>query len=147
MVGSAEAAQAAQAAQLKEDLYRDLTGLLVLGVERGGEADMYDCIQTGRNGSKSISPPFRLGPIHPLTTRERIALHFKLGISTSTEESYEDTEFQYTPRLDNDRDRDLLELLPDFLIEEITFSRLNAAKFYGRVVETLTKKRVENDEA
>lgn len=75
-----------------------------------------------------------------------LALHFKLGISTNNEESYEDTEFQYTPRLDNDRDRDLLELLPDYLSEEITFSRLNAAKFYGRVVETLTKKRVENDE-
>lgn len=53
MVGSAEAAQAAQAAQLKEDLYRDLTGLLVLAVERASEGDTYDCIQTGRNGSKS----------------------------------------------------------------------------------------------
>ncbi|KAL8834843.1 MAG: hypothetical protein Q9170_003585 [Blastenia crenularia] len=125
MVGSVEAAQAAQVAQLKEDLYRDLTGLLVLGVERGGEVDLYDCIQTGRNGT----------------------LHFKLGIATTTDESYEDTEFQYTPRLDSDRDRDLLELLPDYLSEEITFSRQNAAKFYGRVVETLTKKRVENDEA
>lgn len=76
-----------------------------------------------------------------------VALHFKLGIATNTEENYADTEFQYTPRLDNDRDRDLLELLPDYLSEEITFSRLNAAKFYGRVVETLTKKRVENDDA
>ncbi|KAL8731554.1 MAG: hypothetical protein Q9181_004275 [Wetmoreana brouardii] len=123
MVGSAEAAQAAQAAQLKEDLYRDLTGLLVLGVDKGAESDVYDCIQTGRNGT----------------------LHFKLGIATNTDDSYEETEFQYTPRLDNDRDRDLLELLPDYLGEEITFSRLNAAKFYGRVVETLTRKRVEDD--
>ena len=49
------------------------------------------------------------------------------------------------PRLDSDRDRDLLELLPDYLSEEITFSRHNAAKFYGRVVETLTKKRTEED--
>ncbi|KAL8799841.1 MAG: hypothetical protein Q9182_005590 [Xanthomendoza sp. 2 TL-2023] len=123
MVGSAEAAHAAQAAQLKEDLYRDLTGLLLLGVDKGDEADVYDCIQTGRNGT----------------------LHFKLGIATNTDESYEETEFQYTPRLDNDRDRDLLELLPDYLREEITFSRHNAAKFYGRVVETLTKKRTEED--
>lgn len=52
MVGSAEAAQAAQAAQLKEDLYSDLTGLIMRGVERGAESDIYDCIQTGRNGSK-----------------------------------------------------------------------------------------------
>lgn len=53
MVGSAEAAQAAQAAQLKEDLYSDLAGLIMRGVERGVDSDVYDCIQTGRNGSKS----------------------------------------------------------------------------------------------
>lgn len=53
MVGSAEAAQAAQVAQLKEDLYSDLTGLILRGVEKGEELDVYDCIQTGRNGSKS----------------------------------------------------------------------------------------------
>ena len=52
MVGSAEAAQAAQVALLKEDLYSDLTGLIMRGVERGDESDVYDCIQTGRNGSK-----------------------------------------------------------------------------------------------
>ena len=53
MVGSAEAAHAAQVAQLKEDLYSDLTGLILRGVDIGVEADTYDCIQTGRNGSKS----------------------------------------------------------------------------------------------
>ena len=52
MVGSAEAAQAAQIAQLKEDLYSDLTGLILRGVDRGDDSDLYDCIQTGRNGSK-----------------------------------------------------------------------------------------------
>ena len=52
MVGSAEAAQAAQVAQLKEDLYSDLTGLILRGVEKGEEESVYDCIQTGRNGSK-----------------------------------------------------------------------------------------------
>lgn len=51
MVGSAEAAQAAQVAQLKEDLYSDLTGLILRGVEKGDEENVYDCIQTGRNGS------------------------------------------------------------------------------------------------
>ena len=51
MVGSAEVAQAAQVAQLKEDLYSDLTGLLLRGVERADDADVYDCLQTGSNGS------------------------------------------------------------------------------------------------
>ena len=52
MVGSAEAAHAAQVAQLKEDLYSDLTGLILRGVDIGSDSDTYDCIQTGRNGSK-----------------------------------------------------------------------------------------------
>ena len=53
MVGSAEAANQAKIAQLKEDLYSDLTGLILRGVERGMDCDVYDCIQTGVNGSKS----------------------------------------------------------------------------------------------
>ena len=71
-----------------------------------------------------------------------LALHFKLGIAKDTDGNYENTEFQYTPRLDSNRDRDLIALLPEYLTDEITFSRTNAAMFYGRVVETLTKRRV-----
>lgn len=123
--GRAEAAQAAQTAQLKEDLYSDLTGLILRSVTHSSTPSpctIYDCIQTGRNGT----------------------LHFKLSIATDTavtNTSYEETEFQYTPCLDGSRDRDLLELLPDYLGEEITFSRANAGKFYGRVVEVLTRRR------
>jgi septal ring factor EnvC (AmiA/AmiB activator) len=40
-------------AQLKEDLYCDLTGLIIRGVKRNDDGnDVFDCIQTGRNGSK-----------------------------------------------------------------------------------------------
>lgn len=56
LMGSAEVAQAAQTAQLKEDLYSDLTGLIIRDVKRESEDDVYDCIQTGRNGSKSLGP-------------------------------------------------------------------------------------------
>ncbi|KAL9116624.1 MAG: hypothetical protein Q9187_006852 [Circinaria calcarea] len=123
--GRAEAAEAAQTAQLKEDLYSDLTGLILRSVTHSSTPSpctIYDCIQTGRNGT----------------------LHFKLSVATdtvATNTSYEETEFQYTPCLDGSRDRDLLELLPDYLGEEITFSRANAGKFYGRVVEVLTRRR------
>lgn len=51
-IASAEAAQAAQSAQMKEDLYSDLTGLIIRGVQRTKDGDSYDCLQTGRNGSK-----------------------------------------------------------------------------------------------
>ena len=45
-------AEAAQAAQMKEDIYSDLTGLIIRSVKKTPEGDAYDCIQTGRNGSK-----------------------------------------------------------------------------------------------
>ena len=141
MVGSAEAAQAAQIAGLKEDLYGDLTGLILRGVERTAEADVYDCIQTGRNGSM---PAF---PDHELVLAAdwwAIALHFHLSLPAQSPNgppsSYDEAEFTYTPRLDGNRDRELIELLPDYLSEEITFSRVNAAKFYARVVEVLMRK-------
>jgi hypothetical protein len=49
---NAEAAQAAQLAQLKEDLYSDLTGLIIRDVKNRDSDHVYDCIQTGINGSK-----------------------------------------------------------------------------------------------
>ncbi|KIW55906.1 hypothetical protein PV05_04614 [Exophiala xenobiotica] len=123
VMGSAEAAQAAQCAQMKEDLYSDLTGLIIRSVKKTDEGDTYDCIQTGRNGT----------------------LHFKLFVDQedARNASFEETEFLYTPLLDANRDRDMIEHMPSYLIEDITFARQNAAKFYGRVVDTLTKKRAE----
>lgn len=55
--------QATLAAQKKENLYGDLTGLIVRSVKRENGEDVFDCIQTGRNGSKkflSLFPPFLL---------------------------------------------------------------------------------------
>lgn len=46
----------------------------------------------------------------------------------------------YKPQLDDRRDNELIELLPDYLVEEITFPRPHAAKFYSRVLKSLTEK-------
>jgi hypothetical protein len=54
MIGSVEAAQAAVTAKLKEDLYADLSGLIIRAVKREDDANVYDCLQTGRNGSRFI---------------------------------------------------------------------------------------------
>jgi hypothetical protein len=136
MMGTAEAAQVAQAAQLKEDLYSDLTGLIIRSVKREAEEDVFDCIQTGRNGSKSIVY-LRSSRI---LTRET-ALHFKLAAANDkSADSYEDAQCSYIPQLDPSRDKALIELLPDYLVDEITFPRPQAAKFYARVVKALTEK-------
>jgi hypothetical protein len=131
--------EAAQVAQMKEELYSDLTGLIVRSVKRGDDGDTYDCIQTGRNGSK-----FANGWCMNMTDME-IALHFKLFVDAEEAKnaSFEETDFLYTPLLDANRDRDMMELMPTYLTEEITFARQNAAKFYGRVLDTLTKRRVD----
>ncbi|KAH7314157.1 chromosome segregation protein Csm1/Pcs1-domain-containing protein [Rhexocercosporidium sp. MPI-PUGE-AT-0058] len=121
LMGTAEAAQVAQAAQLKEDLYSDLTGLIIRSVKRESEEDIFDCIQTGRNGT----------------------LHFKLAAANEkSAESYDDAQCSYIPQLDPSRDKELMELLPDYLVDEITFPRPQAAKFYARVGKALTEKPV-----
>jgi hypothetical protein len=60
---------------LKEELYRDLTGLIITSVKRKDGEDEYSCIQTGRNGSKfSILPSASLFSTN---------FEFQLYISTS----------------------------------------------------------------
>ncbi|CAL5869450.1 uncharacterized protein PFLUO_LOCUS3679 [Penicillium psychrofluorescens] len=115
----AATAGAAQVAQLKEDLYSDLTGLIVRDVKIRESDHLYDCIQTGVNGS----------------------LHFKLAIPMASTADYETAEFQYLPLLDPNRDRELVDILPDFLTVDITFNRQQASKFYTRVMDALTKRR------
>jgi hypothetical protein len=138
MIGSAEAAQVAQAAQLKEDIYSDLTGLIIRSVKREAEDDVFDCIQTGRNGSKLQNPDYA-----STSLTELVALHFKLAAANEkSADSYDDAQCSYIPQLDPSRDRALMEMLPDYLEDEITFPRPQAAKFYARVVKALTEKAV-----
>ena len=69
-----------------------------------------------------------------------IALHFKLAVTNDkSADSYEDSTCSYVPQLDPGRDKDLMELLPDYLVEEITFPRPQAARFYARVGKALTE--------
>ena len=116
---TAEAAHAAQFAQLKEDLYTDLTGLIIRDVKKRPADNLYDCIQTGSNGT----------------------LHFKLVVPHVSSANFESAEFQYIPLLDENRDRALVDVLPEYLTVDITFVRQQASKFYTRVIDALTKRR------
>ena len=73
-----------------------------------------------------------------------VALHFKLATANeSSPENYDERQCTYVPQLDPSRDQALMELLPDYLVDEITFPRNQAAKFYSRVVKALTEKPLE----
>jgi len=132
--------------KLKEDLYSDLTGLIIRNVKRLDDEDVYDCIQTGRNGCKFSPVPL----LTSVVLTSLAALHFHLSIShlppTSTTPGgpggYDDMEFAYTPLLDEKNDKDLLEILPDYLMEEICFPRSSAARFYAKLGDCMNR-RVE----
>ncbi|KAK4134154.1 hypothetical protein BT67DRAFT_456140 [Trichocladium antarcticum] len=115
-LAAAASSEAAQAAQKKEDLYSDLTGLIVRSVRRDGGEDRFDCLQTGRNGT----------------------LHFKLAIEVGTDDG-DAAHCHYTPQLDANRDRALIEVLPGFLVDEISFPPAQAGKFYARVLKALNE--------
>ncbi|KAF7548306.1 hypothetical protein G7Z17_g7140 [Cylindrodendrum hubeiense] len=116
----AEAAHAAnQVAQAKEGLYGDLTDLILRGMRQEETEDVFDCIQTGRNGT----------------------LHFKLAIENADQaDSYEEVQFTYRPQLNPDRDGELMDMLPEYLGGEITFPRHQASRFYARVMKYLTER-------
>ena len=51
--GSAEAAKDAMLQKQKVEMYCDLTNLVIVAVKKNeDDEDVYDCLQTGRNGSK-----------------------------------------------------------------------------------------------
>ncbi|KAI1083588.1 chromosome segregation protein Csm1/Pcs1-domain-containing protein [Whalleya microplaca] len=118
IVANAEAA--VQVAQVKENLYGDLTGLLLRGYKHEQNGEVYDCIQTGRNGT----------------------LHFKLAVGVDDDEleKADEPQFLYMPQLDPSRDQALIDILPDYLVEEITFPQSHAARFYSRVMKSLTER-------
>lgn len=71
-----------------------------------------------------------------------VALHFHLTLANPPPlgTSYDEVELAYEPLLDDSRDAPLLELLPDYLKEEICFPRKQAAMFYRRITECMMKR-------
>jgi len=47
--------------------------------------------------------------------------------------------------LDERNDGELIDVLPDYLTEEICFPRSSAAKFYGKVVECMGRRVVDEE--
>ena len=82
--------------------------------------------------------------VHLLTCRvipHGIALHFKLAVGDQGEpQNYEDVRFTYKPQINASRDAELIDLLPDYFTEEITFSRPQVAKFHARVSRSLAER-------
>jgi len=59
--------------------------------------------------------------------------------------SVEDAEFAYEPKLDESRDGDLIDILPDYLVEEICFPRSHAEKFWSKLHESMMRSVARDD--
>lgn len=99
---------------LKEEIYQDLTGLVISSVQREEAETVLNCLQTARNGT----------------------LHYKLHWPTDAHE-----QILYTPILDEDRDANLIEILPDYLSEEIMFAQDQANLFAYRLWTAMQQKK------
>ncbi|KAM0718590.1 hypothetical protein Q7P37_005660 [Cladosporium fusiforme] len=138
-------------AKMKENLYSDLTGLIIRNVKRKDGEDEFDCLQTGRNGSKYTPTIDADDCILTYTS----ALHFHLTVANDTTssapktpsgQSYEEAEFTYEPLLDESRDGELIDILPDYLTEDIEFPRHQALKFYHKMLESMMKRIMVEEE-
>ena len=132
--------------QLKEDMFSDLSGLIIrdVKVESGsvavaslsgarpvdssGNKIVYDCLQTGRNGGALyIYFTCLYAVIAFYCLHFRIAFHYKLSISRDQPSggsgTSDDVEIMFIPLLDEKRDELLLSLLPDYFTEPLSFMR------------------------
>lgn len=98
---------------LKEEVYQDLTGLVISSVSREQDGTVFNCLQTGKNGT----------------------LHYKL-----TWPKDRDEQITFTPLLDAERDGELAALLPDYLTEQISFGQDQAGMFAYRLMTAIQKK-------
>ncbi|KAK9450201.1 chromosome segregation protein Csm1/Pcs1-domain-containing protein [Limtongia smithiae] len=124
------AAGSTSLAKLKEDMLSDLTGLIVRDVRReSGNQVVFDCLQTGRNGAfhyKLLMPDVTAGNNH----------HHH---NTSSSSAYDDEEVTLVPMLDEERDRALIRLLPEYLTESLTFKRSATAQCFLKISQALHK--------
>lgn len=98
---------------LKEEIYQDLTGLVISSVQRDDNETILNCLQTGRNGT----------------------LHYKLAWPKNGHD-----QITFTPLLDADRDAVLMDILPDYLREQIMFTQDQANLFAFRLWTAIQKK-------
>ncbi|KAI5795464.1 hypothetical protein DFH27DRAFT_123986 [Peziza echinospora] len=117
---SSSSITAAWTQKAKEELYSDLSGVSILDVKETkddpqAQARIYTCLLTGLNGS----------------------LHFKLTTPLAFG-SGEDM-ITFTPMLDlaTGRDTKVWELLPEYMREEIGFSRTHTTRFFLRVLDVM----------
>lgn len=158
--GAGPSGDQAWISHMKEELYGDLTNLMVLSVKMEDGRRLFQCVQTGTSGCKFFPPPAVVSSSN--TNQQYAALHFKLSVrdpttnqkkqkapaapSDSAEEGDEQGDFIFIPLLNAERDRSVIAVLPGYLKSEIAFEKEHAMRFYKNLNESLMKTPKEGEE-
>lgn len=122
-------------ARVKEELYGDLTNLIIMGVKKESETRSFDCLQTGTNGTLHFKLCVRENPGASQTRKQNPPS----ANANGQDDEDEEMEFIFIPLLDSERDATVISLLPEYLRDEIQFSRDHAVNFYQKISMVLTK--------
>lgn len=132
-------------ARVKEELYADLCGLIIVNVRKENDSNVFECVQTGVNGRTLFILMTFLRFI--LTNFGIVAVHFKLSVPNlhvkakraqeskdpADVEAVDEDEIIFIPLFDEARDKTVIDLLPEYLRDEISFQRDHMTKFYQKV--------------
>lgn len=118
----------------KEVLYGDLTNLVIMGVKQEAEVKVFECLQTGINGTLH----FHLH-VRDITAPKKSKAPAADGADG---DDVEEDEYVFVPKLDEKRDSVVISLLPEYLHHEITFAREHAARFYHKINTVLMRQPV-----
>ncbi|KAI5854156.1 chromosome segregation protein Csm1/Pcs1-domain-containing protein [Tricharina praecox] len=123
--------------QVKEELYQDLTNLVIMTIKKDAETHVFECLQTGTNGTLH----FRLNVRAPNTARKS-----KPPGTGEDSDDKDDEDYVFMPILNEQRDEFVISLLPDYLRQEISFSRDHAARFFQKIHTILMKPPIIEDD-
>lgn len=128
--------------QAKEELYSSLTSLIIRNVKEEDGENVFDCLQSGRNGSECLLLTLQL--LWRLLTLFSfvLALHFTLSQEKEDPGSrYSETKYTFSPQIQDGRDAELMKVLPEYFLEDLTFTGPQISKFYIRLFTALTEKK------
>ncbi|KAI5837968.1 chromosome segregation protein Csm1/Pcs1-domain-containing protein [Morchella snyderi] len=119
---------AADDAKLKEDLYADLCGLIIVNVKKDNECNVFECLQTGVDG---LAIHFKLSVPTQSTKSKKASNHE--GKNSGDIDEIDDDEVLFIPLIDQVRDKSVIEILPTYLRGEISFQKDHMTKFYQKI--------------
>jgi len=132
--------------RVKEELYSDLSGLLIMNVKKEPRGTLFECLQTGTNGALQFKLSVPEAKDSSTTNKSKNNKAPTASSQNDEEEDEAEDEYVFIPVLNEDRDQIVISLLPEYLRCEISFNKNHATKFYQKINSVLSQKIVSDED-